>query len=240
MFFLLTIKKVVEACTSVKPIIPLEGPTEQQIKEAADWEEKDFLCKNSLLNDLTDDLYNYYSTMKRTKEVWDALQKKYDTEAAGSKKYAVSHYLKFQMTDDKYVEAQSHELQKIAHKIITEYFKNTLRYKTKEFSFESLITQLRIEEEARKQDQREEVNIISRKPASALDKNILLGDHHSTKVVGIGEVELKFTSGKTLTLKDVLHTPEIQKNLVSGYLLNKVGFCSLLDHCALTVYSSSF
>lgn len=41
------------------------------------------------------------------------------------------------------------------------------------------------------------------------DKNILLGDHHSRKVVGIGEVELKFTSKKTLTLKKVLHTPKI-------------------------------
>ena len=32
------------------------------------------------------------------------------------------------------------------------------------------------------------------------DKNSLLWDHHLTKVAGIGEVELKFTSGKTLTL----------------------------------------
>lgn len=40
------------------------------------------------------------------------------------------------------------------------------------------------------------------------DKNIPLGDHHLTEVVGISEVELKFTSGKTLTLKKVLSTPE--------------------------------
>ncbi|GKD10820.1 hypothetical protein Tco_1190505, partial [Tanacetum coccineum] len=56
------------------------------------------------------------------------------------------------------------------------------------------------------------------------DKKVLLGDHHTTNVVGIGNVELKFTSGKMVILKDVMHTPEMRMNLVSGYLLNKAGF----------------
>ncbi|KAA0058391.1 putative Polyprotein [Cucumis melo var. makuwa] len=234
------------------------------------------------------------ATMTTAKEVWDALQKKYDIEEARSKKYVD--------------------------------FKNTLRHETKKFSLESLITRLRIEEEARKHDKKEEVNAIPRKKPTAVlkpdlkskgnkmkqesnkqnnpqsrsmvqsvyynynkpshlarncrnrsrpaaqgnlvevelvatisevnviggsegwwldtdasrhvchdlslfrkynevkDKNILLRDHYTTKVAGIGEVELKFTSCKTLVLKEVLHTPEIRKNLVSGYLLNKVGF----------------
>ena len=37
-------------------------------------------------------------------------------------------------------------------------------------------------------------------------------------------MEPKFTSGKTIILKKVLHVPEIRKNLVPGYLINKVGF----------------
>jgi cation transport regulator ChaB len=147
-------------------------------KEQQLWIHNDYLCKGYIINGLCDDLYDYYSSYKTAKEVWDALKKKYDTEEASVKKYDVSRYLKYQMVDERSVEAQSHEIQKIAHEIITEGmplddqfqiaviidklppgwkdFKNQLRHKTKEFSNESLITRLRIEEESRRQDQKEE------------------------------------------------------------------------------------
>ncbi|XP_062113165.1 uncharacterized protein LOC133824300 [Humulus lupulus] len=97
-----------------------ETEREKQQKELDSWVENDLLCKNFILNGLSDDLYDYYNSNKSAKEIWEALQKKYDTEEAGTKKYAVSRYLKYQMVDDKSVEAQSHEIQKIAHEIISE------------------------------------------------------------------------------------------------------------------------
>ncbi|XP_073219448.1 uncharacterized protein [Cicer arietinum] len=56
------------------------------------------------------------------------------------------------------------------------------------------------------------------------EKKVLLGDSLTTNVASIGDVELIFTSGKSLILKDVMHTPKIRKNMVSGLLLNKAEF----------------
>ena len=75
--------------------------------------------------------------------------------------------MNYKVVDERSMEAQSHEIQKIAHEIIIEGmpldeqfqiaviidklppgwkdFKNLLRHKTKEFSIESLITHLQIE-----------------------------------------------------------------------------------------------
>ncbi|KAK2442716.1 putative mitochondrial protein [Trifolium repens] len=354
----------------------------QLLKEQQIWLNNDYICKGYILNGLCDDLYDYYSSYKDAKDVWEALKKKYDTEEAGVKKYAVSRYLKYQMVDDKSVEAQSHELQKIAHEIITEGmpldeqfqiaviidklppgwkdFKNQLRHKTKEFSIESLITRLRIEEESRRQDQKEEekayaVNSNKKKFGAVLkptgkplknqnrgqtnrikngnpsrvhnakqnpppqrndsgtklscyncgkpghfakkcrnrnkpdassnaqahlaeetfaamiteinmvggndgwwidtgatrhvcydramfktytpaeNKKVQMGNAHTSEVAGIGDIELKFTSGKILILKEVMHVPDMTKNLVSGSLLNKAGFSQTIGADLYTI-----
>ena len=50
-----------------------------------------------------------------------------------------------------------------------------------------------------------------------------------TKVLGSGEVDLKFTFGRVLTLKDVLYTPSIRRNLMSSFFLNKASFKQTIE-----------
>nr|GEY76894.1 retrovirus-related Pol polyprotein from transposon TNT 1-94 [Tanacetum cinerariifolium] len=56
------------------------------------------------------------------------------------------------------------------------------------------------------------------------DSMLYIGNHSTTHVKGKGKINLGFTSGNTLTFKNVFRVPDIHKNLVSGSLLNKFGF----------------
>ena len=55
-------------------------------------------------------------------------------------------------------------------------------------------------------------------------EKLFMGNFITSAIEGQGKVILKMTSGKELTLNNVLYVPEIRKNLVSGSLLSKHGF----------------
>ncbi|GJY38596.1 hypothetical protein Tco_0424960 [Tanacetum coccineum] len=55
-------------------------------------------------------------------------------------------------------------------------------------------------------------------------EKLYMGNSATTDIKGEGDVILKMTSEKELKLTNVLYVPEIRKNLVSGWLLNKFGF----------------
>ena len=59
-----------------------------------------------------------------------------------------------------------------------------------------------------------------------VEDGVFLYMKNSLKAQALGKrsVILEFTSGKFLTLNDVYHVPNIQKNLVSDSLLNRFGF----------------
>src|SRR5438128_4301818 len=54
--------------------------------------------------------------------------------------------------------------------------------------------------------------------------SVLMGNGSHASVHGVGTVDLKFTLGKIVRLKNVHHVPSINKNLVSGSLLCRDGY----------------
>jgi hypothetical protein len=46
--------------------------------------------------------------------------------------------------------------------------------------------------------------------------SLVMGNRSHAHILGVGMVNLKFTSGKTVQLKNVQHVPTIKKNLVSA------------------------
>jgi len=54
--------------------------------------------------------------------------------------------------------------------------------------------------------------------------SVLMGNGMRASVLGVGTVDLKLTSGKTIQLKNVQHAPAINKNLPSGSLLCRSGY----------------
>ena len=47
--------------------------------------------------------------------------------------------------------------------------------------------------------------------------SLLMGNGARAAIHGVGMVDLKLTSGKTVQLKNVHHVPSIKKNLISGH-----------------------
>ncbi|KAK4391388.1 Copia protein [Sesamum angolense] len=58
---------------------------------------------------------------------------------------------------------------------------------------------------------------------------------NTATVLGKGNVEVQFTSGKKLSLTNVLHVPEIRKNLVSAAILSKKGLKTVIEADKLIV-----
>ncbi|XP_070012231.1 uncharacterized protein [Nicotiana sylvestris] len=107
---------------------------------------------------LEDYLYNVYSNVETSKELWIALERKYKIEDVGLKKFIAAKFLDYTMVDSKSVITQVQELKVIDEAFqvavmieklspLWKDFKNYLKHKRKEMSLENLIVRLRIEED---------------------------------------------------------------------------------------------
>jgi hypothetical protein len=69
---------------------------------------------------------------------------------------------------------------------------------------------------------------------------LLMGNGSHARVLGVGTVILKFTSGKTVLLENVQHVSSIKKNLVSGSQLYRDGYKIVFESnkCILSKYGT--
>ncbi|KAI5334760.1 hypothetical protein L3X38_024893 [Prunus dulcis] len=158
---------------------PRLSDTIETVVASDTWNQSDFLCRNYILNGLSDALYNVHSPIQTAKALWESPDKKYRTEDAGMKKFIVGRFLDYKMVDSKTVISQVQELQLILHEIHAKKmelsesfqvaaviekllpswndFKNYLKHKRKErkeMGLEDLIVSLRIEEDNRRADKK--------------------------------------------------------------------------------------
>ena len=145
-----------------------EQPTNETFNATEAQKHSDFLCRNYILNGLVDSLYNVYSSFTTARGLWEALEKKYKIEDAGTKKFIFGKFLDFKMIDSITIINQVEELQILINKIHVEGmiineafqvasiiekfhlswkdFKNYLKHKRNELLMEDLIVRLGIEE----------------------------------------------------------------------------------------------
>ncbi|KAK4400651.1 hypothetical protein Sango_1171200 [Sesamum angolense] len=83
MLFYLTTLNLARFLSEETPVVS-EGETDTQNRAAMDtWGHGDFLCRNYILNGLSDTLYNVYSSATTARALWESLEKKYKIEYYG-------------------------------------------------------------------------------------------------------------------------------------------------------------
>ncbi|XP_060675872.1 uncharacterized protein LOC132805104 [Ziziphus jujuba] len=85
MLFYLTTLGLARYLTEDAP--PSNEESDKETLMAVDaWNNSDYLCRNYVLNGLSDVLYGVYCGTKSAKELWETLDRKYKTENVGSEK----------------------------------------------------------------------------------------------------------------------------------------------------------
>ncbi|KAK4404403.1 Retrovirus-related Pol polyprotein from transposon TNT 1-94 [Sesamum angolense] len=142
--------------------------------EIAQWTKRDQIGRGAILSALSNTLFDVYCSESYTaKSLWDELDRKYNTEEQGLKKYSVSKFMRYQIVEDRFVAEQTHEIIKLDHALADaemklpekflvmsivdkfpkswENFGMTLKHQKGRLSLDDLMIAISIEEEHRNQ-----------------------------------------------------------------------------------------
>ena len=119
MMFLLTALKISyilnPALTDLSP--PNSEKDEHTKKDRSKCEEDELLYRGHILNNLSDRLYDLFTSIKTTKEIWSALEFKSNNKKQGVEKFLIMKYFEISMVDNVSVMDQVHELQILVSKL---------------------------------------------------------------------------------------------------------------------------
>nr|GEV48932.1 zinc finger, CCHC-type [Tanacetum cinerariifolium] len=275
-----------ETIPQVEPLAEGQSSNAQAVQAVEAWKHSNFLCHNYVLNGLIYPLYNVYCKTTTAKELWESLERKYNTEDAGTKKFVVAHFLDYKMVDSKNVICQVQDRKVLIYDIHAEGmtlsktfqvdaiieklplswvdFKNYLKHKRKEMSVEDLVVRLRIEEDnmlalkdtctraSTKANMIEHVGSSSRSNPKGKGKYKRKNDKKRKRKSGYlapkagianmvnDDVDIISMLSDVCAMISEVNLVErltmdisctwIRKNLVSGWLLNKFGFCLVFEY----------
>ncbi|KAK3020515.1 hypothetical protein RJ639_046204 [Escallonia herrerae] len=119
MMFLLTALKVQYVLDpNLPPLSEITDNDSDETKAARKKREEDELvCRGHILNALSDCLYDLFTSSKCPKEIWKALENKYNNEKQGADKFLTLKYFEFAMNDSESVLDQVHQLQILVSKL---------------------------------------------------------------------------------------------------------------------------
>ncbi|KAL0303160.1 UNVERIFIED_CONTAM: hypothetical protein Sradi_6184100 [Sesamum radiatum] len=180
----------------------------------------------------------YCSDSYTDKSLWDELDRKYNIEEQGLEKYSVSKFMRYQMVEDRSVTEQTHEIINFEHALADAEMKLPEKFLAKigQTAVSMVVggasTSGATEGYVSVQpelltiygpcdwliDTGANVHVCADKslfvPYQAITGITLsMGNSSTAEVLGIGSVDLKFPSGRVLSLKRVHHIPLSEKTL---------------------------
>ncbi|GJS02667.1 zinc finger, CCHC-type containing protein [Tanacetum coccineum] len=264
MHFLLTTLKLVYVLITLMPEL-VEDARMEAIRIRAKWENDDYICRDHILNGMSDSLFDVYTNVESATELWDSLESKYMAEDSSSKKFLLRQGKEVggpsvNMTEEgKNKHNKQNKGKKRSNKNNSGSSSNKKpklecwKYgKTGHFKRDCLSGKKNNANAGgsgkgskdHSRDQRQ--NLVDAiawwidsgattyvckdrcwfKTFEPVEDGFVLymGDEHFAPVHGKGSVALEYSSGKTVTLFNVLYVPKLCKNLVFGHVLNKYGY----------------
>ncbi|GKB74016.1 hypothetical protein Tco_0935428 [Tanacetum coccineum] len=214
MHFLLSSMSVVYVLTTPMPEDGGDNPTVEQVRKRAKWDNDDYVCRGLILNGMSDSLFDIYKNIETSKELWDTLEAKYMAEDASSKKFLVSNFTNYKMTDSRLVLEQYIELFGIIGRF-TQHKINMDESIQGGLTLVELGSHLRIEESLRAQDNDKPkgnnvvgpsvVSMVKHNNSSRYNDNRGKRKHHDTKGNGSGTKGLVDGSFNTLKVQNIFN-----------------------------------